>query len=142
MQQQQQQQEQQAPGSAAAHVPPDITPSVLPVPPVPGLLHAAAAEAPAGGVRRFIEVFGTSSLSAYVFHEILLYYRIGGVCFETLWGRSCGWGTYTLLTGVLIGLTWGLCQGLDRLEPGLRWCAAVVAERLRQGLGDRFARSR
>ncbi|WNG36750.1 DUF1624 domain-containing protein [Archangium violaceum] len=67
-------------------------------------------------VRRFVETFGTSSLSAYVFHEGLLYFHIFGFSFETVWGNRSGWGQYTLLTVALIGLTYGLCLAVDWLQ--------------------------
>ncbi|MCP3142075.1 heparan-alpha-glucosaminide N-acetyltransferase domain-containing protein [Pyxidicoccus xibeiensis] len=88
-------------------------------------------------LRRFIEVFGTSSLSAYFFHEMLLFYRIGGVfSFQRFWGDKSGWLGFWLLLAALIGLTFLLCIATDRVErvvrPGLR---ALVA-RVRRGRRD------
>ncbi len=73
-------------------------------------------DAPPSRLRRFIEVFGTSSLSAYFFHEMLLFYRIGGVfSFTRFWGDRSGWARYWLLLAVLIGLTFVLCIAVDWL---------------------------
>ncbi len=83
-----------------------------------GRLSAGAAPS---RLRRFIEVFGTSSLSAYFFHEMLLFYRIGGVfSFTRFWGDRSGWAQYWLLLAVLIGLTFLLCVAVDRMEAWAR----------------------
>ena len=66
--------------------------------------------------RRFLETFGTSSLSAYVLHLGLLYFHVFGLSFEVLWGGRCDWGRYALLTALLIALTYGLCRALDALQ--------------------------
>ncbi|MBZ4418623.1 DUF1624 domain-containing protein [Myxococcus sp. RHST-1-4] len=85
-------------------------------------------------LRRFIEVFGTSSLSAYFFHEMLLFYRIGGVfSFQRFWGDRSGWLQFWLLLAVLIGLTWGLCIVTDRVERVVRPALRAVVERARGG---------
>ncbi len=71
--------------------------------------------------RRFVEVFGTSSLSAYFFHEMLLFYRIGGVfSFQRFWGDRSGWLQFWLLLAALIGLTFLLCVATDRMRRGVR----------------------
>ncbi|MFP2923673.1 heparan-alpha-glucosaminide N-acetyltransferase domain-containing protein [Pyxidicoccus sp. 3LG] len=85
-------------------------------------------------LRRFVEVFGTSSLSAYFFHEMLLFYRIGGVfSFQRFWGDKSGWVEFWLLLAALILLTFLLCVVTDRVErvvrPGLR----ALVERARRG---------
>ncbi|MBM7116668.1 heparan-alpha-glucosaminide N-acetyltransferase domain-containing protein [Archangium primigenium] len=91
-----------------------------------GLLALVALESrvvPGGApsrLRRFLETFGTSSLSAYVFHLTLLYVRVFGLCFEALWGNRCGWGLYAVLTGTLILLTYGLCRAFDALQDTAR----------------------
>ncbi|NTX13763.1 DUF1624 domain-containing protein [Myxococcus sp. CA056] len=83
-------------------------------------------------LRRFIEVFGTSSLSAYFFHEMLLFYRLGGVfSFQRFWGDRSGWGQYWLLTAVLIVATWLLCLAWDRLEHRVRMALQSLSKRLR-----------
>jgi uncharacterized membrane protein len=71
--------------------------------------------------RRFIEVFGTSSLSAYFFHEMLLFYRIGGVfSFQRFWGDKSGWLGFWLLLAALIALTFALCVMTDRVVRRVR----------------------
>jgi uncharacterized membrane protein len=92
-------------------------------------------------VRRFVETFGTASMSAYFFHEALLYFHIFGFSFEKMWGGRSGWGQYTLLTGVLIGLTYGLCVGLDAARNALRRAGRFLVETLRGGFGEKIARS-
>jgi hypothetical protein len=93
-------------------------------------------------VRRFVETFGTSSLSAYFFHEALLYFRVFGFSFQVVWGHCGGWGRYALLTGVLIGLTYGLCRAMDPLLDAVRRGARTVADTLAGSFGQKFARPR
>ncbi|WXH33402.1 hypothetical protein WA016_07407 [Myxococcus stipitatus] len=86
-------------------------------------------------VRRFIEVFGTSSLSAYFFHEMLLFYRIGGVfSFQRFWGDRSGWVQYWVLTAVIIVATWMLCLAWDRLEHLVKTALRTVGKRMRPAL--------
>lgn len=59
--------------------------------------------------------FGTSSLGAYFFHEVLLHFWLLPFSFNALWGGSCGWAGYALLTCLLIALTAAVCVGWDRL---------------------------
>lgn len=92
--------------------------------------------------RRFVETFGGSSLSAYFFHQGLLYFHVFGLCFEVLWGRRCGWGQYALLTVLLLVMTYGLCLGLDRVQEALRRGTRLLGEALREGLGTKFVRLR
>jgi Heparan-alpha-glucosaminide N-acetyltransferase, catalytic len=87
-------------------------------------------------VRRFVEVFGTSSLSAYFFHEMLLFYRTFGVfSFQRFWGDKSDWPQYWLLLAALIGLTYLLCIATDRVErvvrPALRGWMGKLAQRVR-----------
>lgn len=77
---------------------------------------------------RFLTFFGTCSLSAYVIHEALLYYRFFGLSFEVLWGRRSGWGLFTALTLLLIGLTYVLCQLLDKAQRHFKQAKARRAE--------------
>ncbi|RJS19792.1 hypothetical protein DRW03_22165 [Corallococcus sp. H22C18031201] len=80
-----------------------------------------ASEAPPSRARRFIEVFGTSSLSAYFFHQMLLFYRTAGVfSFQRFWGDRSGWLLYTGLTLALIALTYLLCRAYDWLERAVK----------------------
>ncbi|XXF81188.1 heparan-alpha-glucosaminide N-acetyltransferase domain-containing protein [Myxococcaceae bacterium GXIMD 01537] len=82
--------------------------------------HPAAASAPPSRVRRFVEVFGTSSLSAYFFHEALLFYRTFGLSFQRFWGDRSGWAQYAVLTVALIALTYLLCLAVDPAERALK----------------------
>jgi uncharacterized membrane protein len=97
---------------------------------------AAPGQAPSR-VRRFIETFGTSSLSAYFFHEALLYYRTFGFSFQRFWGDRSGWAQYALLTGVLIALTYLLCLALDPAERAVRQGLSRGVEWLRRRTVDR-----
>lgn len=82
--------------------------------------------------RRFIEVFGTSSLSAYFFHEMLLFYQTGGVfSFHRFWGDRSGWPGFWLLLAALIGLTFLLCVMTDRVERVARPALRAFATRMR-----------
>jgi uncharacterized membrane protein len=70
---------------------------------------------------RFVELFGTSSLAAYFFHEMLLFYQVRGVSLDVLFGKRCGWWGYAGLTvcviagtAVLSALTDRVYQALDR----------------------------
>jgi hypothetical protein len=74
---------------------------------------------------RFVDLFGTSSLAAYFFHEMLLYYQVRGISLDVLFGKRCGWGGYAALTlciiaatAVLTALTDLVYQALDaRTRP-------------------------
>jgi hypothetical protein len=63
----------------------------------------------------FVEVFGTSSLSAYFYHQALLFYEDWGFSFQSRWGDHCGWGKYAALTAALIGCTFVLVLITDWL---------------------------
>jgi uncharacterized membrane protein len=70
---------------------------------------------------RFVDLFGTSSLAAYFFHEMLLFYQVRGVSLDTLFGKRCGWWGFAGLalcviagTAVLTALTDRVYQALDR----------------------------
>jgi uncharacterized membrane protein len=64
---------------------------------------------------RFIEVFGTSSLAGYFFHQMLLFFRIGGFSFQAAWGDRCTWPQYWGLTALLIACTFVLTWVTDRV---------------------------
>ena len=64
---------------------------------------------------RFVEVFGTSSLAGYFFHQMLLFKQIGGFSFDAVWGKRCDWTQYWLLTALLIGCTFVLTWAMDRV---------------------------
>jgi uncharacterized membrane protein len=84
----------------------------------------------AGGWRRslpvrFVEVFATSSLAGYFFHEMLLFFRIFGFSFEARWGKACSWPQYWAVTVLLVACTFALTwltdvvyQLVDRRLPG------------------------
>lgn len=71
-------------------------------------------------VRRFVETFGTSSLSAYFFHQVLLFVRLFGFSFTAFWKDKCGWAQYAVLTVALIGLTYVLCLAVDPVERAVK----------------------
>jgi len=75
---------------------------------------------------RFVEVFGTSSLAAYFFHQALLYYEDFGFSFNKWWGERCGWGKYAALTAALIGATFVLVSITDRVYG---WVNSALASR-------------
>lgn len=67
------------------------------------------------GPVRFVEVFGTSSLAGYFLHEMLLFYRFGGLSFETVWGNRCSWSGYFPVLALLIAATFALTVLVDRV---------------------------
>jgi uncharacterized membrane protein len=67
---------------------------------------------------RFVEVFGTSSLAAYFFHEMLLYYQVRGISLVGLAGGRCGWAGYIALTTAVVVTTALLAAVTDRIY---RW---------------------
>ena len=77
------------------------------------------ARAPAGARRSpavwLVELFGTSSLAAYFFHEMLLYYEIRGVSLARVAGGRCGWLGFAALTAVVIAATAMLSWVTDRI---------------------------
>jgi hypothetical protein len=79
-------------------------------------------------------------MSAYFFHEALLYFHIFGFSFEKVWGGRSGWGQYTLLTLALIGLTYGLCVALDPALNAVRRAGRFFVETLRGGFGEKIVR--
>lgn len=64
-----------------------------------------------GRAVRFLEVFATSSLAAYLIHELLIYMPLG---FRWWFGGRCGWGLYALLILALIAVTYRLVLLSDR----------------------------
>ncbi len=73
------------------------------------LLLFLEARAPAGARRSpgvwLLELFGTSSLAAYFWHEMLIYYEVRGVSLVRLAGGRCGWVAFAGLVLVLIAAT-------------------------------------
>lgn len=68
---------------------------------------------------RFVDLFGTSSLAAYFFHEMLLFYQVRGVSLDVLFGKSCGWWGYAGLTLCVIAGTAVLSALTDRVYRAL-----------------------
>ncbi|PTL80834.1 heparan-alpha-glucosaminide N-acetyltransferase domain-containing protein [Vitiosangium sp. GDMCC 1.1324] len=107
-----------------------------------GLEWRTASSSTPSRVRRFVETFGTASMSAYFFHEALLYFHIFGFSFEKVWGNRSSWGQYALLALVLIGLTYGLCVALDPVQNAVRRGSRFLVELLPGSFGGKFARPR
>lgn len=68
-----------------------------------------------GALVRFIEVFGTSSLAAYFFHQMLLYFHLFGFSFEKFWGDRSSWPQYGALLALLIAMTFALTVLTDAI---------------------------
>lgn len=71
------------------------------------------------GLARWAAGFGTTSLSAYFFHEMLLFQRHVGL-FTRFFRGQCDWPLFWVLTAALIALTWLCVRAWDRLAPRLR----------------------
>ena len=73
------------------------------------VLLAIEARVPAGARRSpavwLLELFGTSSLAAYFWHEMLIYYEMRGVSLVRLAGGRCGWAGFAGLVVVLVAAT-------------------------------------
>ena len=73
------------------------------------LLLFLEARAPAGARRSpgvwLLELFGTSSLAAYFWHEMLIYYEVRGVSLVRAAGGRCGWAGFAGWVAVLIAMT-------------------------------------
>lgn len=95
-----------------------------------GLLHVEQrmAHAARSVPFRALELFGTTSLAAYFFHEALLFKAVFGFSFDAVWGDTSGWWKYTALTVLLVGVTWALCWGTDRVY---RWVEQGAGRLLR-----------
>lgn len=74
---------------------------------------------PRSRLAALVGTFGASSLSAYFFHEMLLYeYHVG--IFTKLFREKCDWVTYWPVLAALVFATW-LCVKLwERIDPRLR----------------------
>ena len=83
------------------------------------LLLAIEARVPAGARRSpavwLLELFGTSSLAAYFWHEMLIYYEVRGVSLVRFTGGRCGWAGFTALVIVLVAATALLSWLTDRV---------------------------
>ena len=72
-------------------------------------------------VVKFLAVFGASSLGAYFFHEMLLYYRTLGIFSFAMYFRdSCQPWQFVPLLIALEALTYGCVRVWDRVEPRLK----------------------
>ncbi|HZJ54246.1 MAG TPA: heparan-alpha-glucosaminide N-acetyltransferase domain-containing protein [Myxococcaceae bacterium] len=83
------------------------------------LLLAIEARAPAGARRSpavwLLELFGTSSLAAYFWHEMLIYYEVRGVSVVRLAGGRSGWAGFAGWVVVLVAATALLAWLTDKL---------------------------
>jgi uncharacterized membrane protein len=66
-----------------------------------------------------IGTFGASSLSAYFFHEMLLYEHHVGI-FTWLFRQRCDWATYWPVLAALVFSTWLCVKAWERIDPRLR----------------------
>ncbi|HET9754019.1 MAG TPA: heparan-alpha-glucosaminide N-acetyltransferase domain-containing protein [Myxococcales bacterium] len=78
---------------------------------------------------QIVELFGTSSLAAYFFHEMLLFYRLFGLSFDRFFRDRCSWPQYWALLPLLLAMTWALTWLADRLYR--RWDRAITMPALR-----------
>ncbi|RKG91963.1 heparan-alpha-glucosaminide N-acetyltransferase domain-containing protein [Corallococcus terminator] len=101
-----------------------------------------APDAKPSRARRFLEVFGTASLSAYFFHEMLLFYRTFGFSFQRFWGDRSGWLQYAGLLVLLIACTYLLCLAVDPAERALKKGFARVRQLVLSGPWMRPVRRR
>jgi uncharacterized membrane protein len=63
---------------------------------------------------QFLRRFGSNSLSAYFFHEMLLFHRrLGPLCFENNFYQRANWWQYALLVVALVVMTVLLCDGFE-----------------------------
>jgi uncharacterized membrane protein len=83
------------------------------------ILLAIEARVPAGARRPaavwLLELFGTSSLAAYFWHEMLIYYEVRGVSLVRVAGGRCGWLGFAGLVVVLVAATALLSWVTDRV---------------------------
>ncbi len=85
------------------------------------MLEVRWAQAAQASVFRFLSTFGTSSLSAYFFHEMLLYFRtLGLFSFAMYWREACDWWPWLGLLLALEALTYGCVRLWDRVDRRLR----------------------
>ncbi len=68
---------------------------------------------------KVVGTFGASSLSAYFFHQMLLYQRWVGV-FTRLWKGQADFPLYAVLVAALIFAAWLCVKAWEALEPKLR----------------------
>jgi uncharacterized membrane protein len=78
---------------------------------------------------RFVEVFGTSSLAAYFFHEMLLFFRIFGLSFDRFFRDRSSWPQYWALLLLLLAMTWALTWATDQVYRRVDRAVSVPALR-------------
>ncbi len=74
---------------------------------------------PRSRLAALIGTFGASSLSAYFFHEMLLYEHHVGI-FTRLFRERCDWVTYWPVLAALVFSTWLCVKAWERIDPRLR----------------------
>ncbi|MBL8935823.1 MAG: DUF1624 domain-containing protein [Archangium sp.] len=74
---------------------------------------------PKSKLAALVGTFGASSLSAYFFHEMLLYEWHVGI-FTKLFREKCDWVTYWPVLAALILCTWLCVKAWERVDPKLR----------------------
>lgn len=74
---------------------------------------------PRSRIATVVGTFGTSSLSAYFFHEMLLYQRHVGI-FTKLFRERCDWLTFWPVLAALVLATWACVRVWDRVDARLR----------------------
>lgn len=80
---------------------------------------------------RLVELLGTSSLSAYFGHEVMLFVGVRGVGLDALFDRRADWPMYWLLTAGLIALTALFTFSLTLVDDWLGRSLPGAAQRLR-----------
>lgn len=76
---------------------------------------------------KWLSAFGGASLSAYFFHEMLLYQRWVGV-FTRFFRGQADWPLFWVLVVALIACTWVCVQAWNRVEPRVRaWLTSKAA---------------
>jgi uncharacterized membrane protein len=66
---------------------------------------------------RVVELFGTTSLAAYFFHQMILFLHVGHHSLKDHFENQAGWGFFGLLLVGVWAVTWALVWLTDRLYP-------------------------
>ncbi len=66
---------------------------------------------------RFVETLGMSSLAGYFFHEMLIYYQVGGISLAGLARDKLGWGLYLVSWAGLVLVTTLILKGVEWVYP-------------------------
>lgn len=74
-----------------------------------------------GAAFRFLVTLGTSSLAAYFYHEMLIYFRVFGAGVANTWRDQLAWGPFLFAVALLVAATTALAKLTDLLYP--RWDA-------------------